>query len=191
MTPHFWCRMTCPGLGWGVWRQGQDRPPNCPRQAGLSVWQIREAWSPGSQPVHVWARTHAVTHTREPPRHSHYRHSAVCTHAHSQGTKLAFRRRSCQTEEGEERRWSQEAPGHRTLEDRGTEVKETSWPRLVENRTVRQVCSCRGRSPRLGQEGPNRSTQEHLLMVTARGQCPALDSGVPDMGGPGLRESVS
>lgn len=153
-------------------------PPNCPRQAGLSVWQIREAWSPGSQPVHVWACTHVShAHTRRSQALTLQALSRVHTRTlcraqslHSEG-EVARRRR--------ERRGggSQEAPGHRTLEDRGDgSQRKLLGPRLAGKQNCEAGVFLQGRAG-LSQEGliaPRRST---LLMVTARGQCPALDSG--------------
>lgn len=161
---------------------GRIDPPNCPRQAGLSVWQIREAWSPGSQPVHVWACTHVSrTHTRALPD-THTTGTQPCAHTHTHRAQslhsegeVARRRR--------ERRGggSQEAPGHRTLEDRGTEVKETSWAQTRGKQNCEAGVFLQGPEPQdLARRGLIAPRREHLLMVTARGQCPA-----PGLGGAG------
>lgn len=119
-------------------------------------------------------------------RHSQYWHSAVCTQTHTHRAQslhsegeVARRRR--------ERKGggSREAPGHWTLEDRGTEVKETSWAQTLGKQNCEAGVFLQGPEPqdsaRRGLIAPRR---EHLLMVTARGQCPAPGLWGAGRGGP-------
>lgn len=110
-----------------------------------------------------------------------------CAHTHSQGTKLAFRREKLPDGGGRGEEVGPKRPRTpdtmKRTEGRKSKKGKLLGPRLVENRTVRQVCSCRGEAPGLGQEGPNVAPRREHLNGHCKGPVSRLDSGVPDMGG--------
>ena len=131
--------------------------------------------------------------------HTHVTHTHVSAPSHTAGTQPCAGRltltghKACIPKKKEpdgggrgKEVGPREAPGHRTLEDRGTEVKETSWAQTRRKQNCEAGACLQGPEPQdMARRGLITPRREHLLMVTVpSGQCPATGLGGARHGGP-------